>query len=383
LPARPGHLPHLDALRGLAIIGVLLNHMVPVPGAALFGWMGVALFFVLSGFLITRILLADRDEAETAGTTWPALASFYLRRALRIFPVYYLCVFGLVLLGAWGIVPNLRWLLTYTYNFRFAAHPEGPWIIAHFWSLCVEEQFYLVWPFVLLFLPRRYLLPAMVAVVLLAPACRLWFALRHADRLWLYAFPLCSLDCLGLGGLLALVERQVGTEGLARSSFVRWCGWATAVAALAFLFLAAAPTPFVVPDWFGQLDIIWVVGNSCLALMFTYGVAASCCPGEGDWARLLEMRWLRYTGQISYGLYIYHMLVIGLLEPYSRTALSFLSPWVFWFCLPTTFLVATASWYCFEKPLLGLKGLFSLERVSGWFGRPAPTEGFVSERRAA
>jgi peptidoglycan/LPS O-acetylase OafA/YrhL len=293
-------------------------------------------------------------------------------------------VFGLYFLGAWGIAPNLRWLLTYTYNFRFAAHPEGPWVIAHFWSLCVEEQFYLVWPFAVLFLPRRWLGPVMAACVLLAPATRLWFALRHADRLWLYTFPLCSLDCLCVGGLLALVERQTGTEGLTSSAFVRWCGWAGAAAAALFVYLAAASQPVVAPGWFGPLDIIWVVGNSCLALSFTFVVASACAPGEGDWGRLLEMRWLRFTGQISYGLYVYHLIVMGQVEPYSRTALSFLAPWAFWFALPATFLVASVSWYCLEKPLLGLKGHFTPERVSAWFRQPAPeAEAQPPKRRAA
>lgn len=384
-PARLRHLPYLDALRGLAILGVLVNHLLPLPGGLYYGWMGVELFFVLSGFLITRILLAERDDAEAAGTRGAALVSFYARRALRIFPIYYLSVFALYLLGAPGMRQHLPYYLSYTYNFCPLLMPNVPVGAPHFWSLCVEEQFYVLWPFLMLFVPRRFLPATMLAVALVAPGTRLVFALQHRSRLWLYLLSPCCLDCLAMGGLLAWAESRVGTERLVRSGVARACKFLGFPLMALFVYLAARRTPLLLPRWFGpELDVVWVVGNTAQAIFFTYVVARSCDPGHGDWQRLLSLDGLRFMGKISYGLYVYHMILWArVLEPVWPKSSPVAVP-TFWAGVPASFLVAVVSWYALERPILSLKDRFTQERVRRWFRRPpAEVAAAPAERRAA
>jgi peptidoglycan/LPS O-acetylase OafA/YrhL len=384
-PARVAHLPHLDGLRGIAILAVLISHLVPVPGRFYLGWMGVQLFFVLSGFLITRILLAERADADRAGTPWSALISFYARRALRIFPIYYLCLLGLCLLRAQHLTDHLPYFLTYTYNIRRMLCPELPCCAEHFWSLSVEEQFYLAWPFLLLFVPRRFLLPTMITVALLAPATRLGLALQRHDRYWLSLLMPCSLDCLALGGMLAWVESRVGTEHLGRSWLARACAWLGCPSLLLFFYLAARVEPLHFRKWFGPgLDVIWVVGNTIQALFFTAAVARACDRRDGDWRRILSLDALRFTGKISYGLYVYHLILLQLaIRPLPVRSHLVVLPGA-WLGLPLSFLVAAVSWYALEQPILRLKDRFTQERVRGWFRRAeAEGDGGAAGRRAA
>lgn len=117
-------------------------------------------------------------------------------------------------------------------------------------------------------------------------------------------------------------------------------------------------------------------------MFFTYLVARSCAPPAGDWQRLMEMRWLRYTGKISYGLYIYHLVLANQLHRFVKpTAYPMVWPDV-WVSLPLSFLVATLSWYTLERPILRLKDFFTQERIRGWPRLPEVAEP-VTERRIA
>src|SRR6266849_732607 len=160
--------PQLDGIRTLAVSAVFLQHFVGfqnlpgILGVIPWGQLGVKLFFVLSGFLITGVLLRSRDAVEQAGVSnWFAARQFYVRRFLRIFPLYYFVIAICVLLNIPPVREILVWLLTYTLNIY--ASLRGQWgnldlYVAHFWSLAVEEQFYIVWPWFLLFAPRKRLL---------------------------------------------------------------------------------------------------------------------------------------------------------------------------------------------------------------------------------
>ena len=172
------YFPHIQALRAVAVLGPVFVHLWParVPLSAYtskvsgLGLLGVELFFVISGFLISGILLEARDGAATR---LRVLGAFYARRVLRIFPVYWLTLVVLAALGIPG-VGELFWLeFFYLTNFVIAHFEEWIGPTSHFWSLAVEEQFYLFWPLVILFLPRRALLPVMVLAVVAAPAVSL------------------------------------------------------------------------------------------------------------------------------------------------------------------------------------------------------------------
>ena len=170
--------PQLDGLRALAVGVVFLCHFW--SGGKIAAVLGVGLFFVLSGFLITRILLEERHRAARLGTNCGTLLrQFYLRRSLRIFPVYYLALAVLLACNYCGCREIKYWLLTYTYTFRTALTNSGHGC-EHFWSLCFEEQFYLVWPFIILYCPHRYLLRIMILVV--ARVARLEATCGPSDR---------------------------------------------------------------------------------------------------------------------------------------------------------------------------------------------------------
>lgn len=173
-PAPPAsalsYVPQLDALRALAVTGVIVHHYVPAHELGILAIGGVKLFFVLSGFLITRLLLAARGDVERGRLgRVGAVGRFYARRALRIFPLYYVVVAVLVAVNLPPAREILPWLLTYTLNFHMASHGYVDHF-AHFWTLAVEEQFYAVWPWVVLFAPRRVLRPVMLALIAVAPS---------------------------------------------------------------------------------------------------------------------------------------------------------------------------------------------------------------------
>ncbi|RUU12827.1 acyltransferase, partial [Mesorhizobium sp. M7A.T.Ca.TU.009.01.3.2] len=158
----------LDALRAIAVTMVLYSHFF-AEGPSFWGHIGVRLFFVLSGFLITRLLLEARSATEFE--TGPALRSFYIRRMLRIFPPYF-AVLGFVwLVDLDQSRGSLVWHALYLSNFWYALHNNwNPWVLGHFWSLSIEEQFYLAWPLVVLLAPRRRFEAICIAVIALSLA---------------------------------------------------------------------------------------------------------------------------------------------------------------------------------------------------------------------
>src|SRR4051812_126623 len=170
------HMPQLDGLRALAVTAVLVHHLLdPLPGLAThfpWGLVGVRLFFVLSGFLITGLLIQAVQTQRGSHDPAHVLKQFYIRRALRIFPIYYLVLAIAWLVGSADVHEQLPWLATYTYNVWIAHLGWFTKYFAHFWSLCVEEQFYLVWPWLLVFAPRRRAYVYASAMVLAGPLYR-------------------------------------------------------------------------------------------------------------------------------------------------------------------------------------------------------------------
>jgi peptidoglycan/LPS O-acetylase OafA/YrhL len=151
----------LDGLRAFAILGVLYTHFI--NDESMVGTLGVELFFVLSGYLITGILLRGRNLIEACESTLPTvLKSFYIRRALRILPVYYFCLFCLWLAGSQEVKDQIWWHATFNSNMLFVFIPFTN-LTPHFWTLAVEEQFYVFWPAIILLAPRRHLLTILLA----------------------------------------------------------------------------------------------------------------------------------------------------------------------------------------------------------------------------
>jgi len=338
-------IPQLDAVRGVAILLVILHNERSVfPSLHLErlfanGWMGVDLFFVLSGFLITGILL-DSTPSDRYAT------NFYARRCLRIWPLYYaLLVFMFV------IVPRLRPSDAHTVFDKSSpwwAYPlflqnvlvpsptnaAGP--LAVTWSLAIEEQFYLVWPWVV-----RYASPAQIRrlallVIGLSPALRLYLAGHDVN---LYTNVFCRLDGLMAGALLALVVRS---EAFCPSRFVRRA-W--------IALLIAVPAAFATE----AVNARWIV-FSCSALASAAFVYLALFSPHAGLQRVLTNRGLVYTGTISYGLYLLHKIPFDLaktvhLDRYPLLAWSIL--------LAACYALAALSWKLLETPFLSFKQYFA------------------------
>jgi peptidoglycan/LPS O-acetylase OafA/YrhL len=301
--------------------------------------MGVDLFFVLSGFLITRNLLTLRDQC----TTGRALGVFFYRRVLRILPPYYLALAAIALYHGFpdGSAP---WYLAFASNVRDAQHGAHEGALNTLWSIAVEEQFYVVWPWLVLLLPRRRLGLAFALVVAAAPLVRLWATGVSLDAV--YRLMPCRMDLLALGALLALRDRADATWiDQRRRHFL-------GAAALAFLAFAALSV--VVPTFRTRNNTVLfnVLGFSLAGVFFAGLLAYVRATRHGPLAAFLLHPGLRYLGKISYMAYLTHMLAIDVVKdlgvPGSRGApLSF----------ALTIVFASASWYLLEQPLLRLRGL--------------------------
>jgi peptidoglycan/LPS O-acetylase OafA/YrhL len=314
----PAHMPALDGLRGLAILLVIAHNaqLLETPemhGATKFvvylmgqGWVGVQLFFVLSGFLITGILL---DTTGRAG----ALRTFIVRRALRIFPLYYGALFLIfAVLPAIGMQPDIYraqapyqgWLWAYLSNWTDPMG-IGPKALGHFWSLAVEEQFYLFWPLVVFALgsPVRVAWAAVViAIASLVSREWLLYANVHADVV--YSWTICRIDALVLGGFAAACWR-----------IPAWSAWVRQHATkLAIGGLVMMAGEFIWTHGFPRLGPHnLTVGYSALAIFFAGLIYLAAWtdhhPRAGQqpwWHRTLTLPVLRNIGKYSYGMYVIH-----------------------------------------------------------------------------
>ena len=361
-PPEKQHLPALDGLRGLAILAVIWHHasfeadgatMVPFAGdpasalhnAAHAAWSGVDLFFVLSGFLITGILLDARGSSRY-------FRSFYLRRALRIFPLYYATIAGVCLLSHWqhpgedaGAALRLPWLLSYTTNVAMAVN-HGWWFsnqhlsLDHFWSLAVEEQFYLVWPMLVLRCSPRTLRAVCVALILGALGWRT-LATFATDDHWLVFYQLPSrADSLAMGALTAIQLRD--GRGLGKNQAAKLVA---AGAVLLAALLDARMVPFL-----GLTALAWFY-RALLAAALTTRLAVP-----------LSFAPLRAVGKYSYGLYVIHMLLLqylwhgtGLDRLASHRTLALAA--ALFVC---SYAAAFLSWHLVEKHFLALKRHFPM-----------------------
>lgn len=297
LPDRPGYMPQLDGLRALAITAVLVQHAMPGVGTAFpFAHSGVLLFFVLSGFLITGLLLKARDRMEAGKQTGRgAFGEFFLARVLRIWPLYFLVV-GLGL--AIPVEPGpdlLPWLATFTTNWCLVE--SGVWVDGYFhlWTLAVVWQFYMVWPLVILFAPRRWLLHAAIALVVIGPAYRAYAVASGWDVISVYCATPACLDSLGLGALLAIAGRS------APNTVRRWC---PIVVALGLLGVVAAL-------WLKsqRMAADAVVFDLSIAAVFAVLVRSAAVGFGGVAGWFLTLSPITYLGRISYGVYVYHVFI--------------------------------------------------------------------------
>jgi peptidoglycan/LPS O-acetylase OafA/YrhL len=342
--------PQLDGLRGLAVLAVLAQHAYPRLGHSIpAAHSGVRLFFVLSGFLITGILLRARERVDTTGRGgWSEFAGFQARRVARIFPAYYLVITIGLLAGVGPIGDAWPWLISFTTNGYIALRDE--WVAGyfHFWTLAIEAQFYLFWSLFVLFAPRRWLLPAVAVMLAVAPLYRAVAVYLGLGTIALFCATPSCLDTLGAGALVAILTLTVPPSVLVHTSLARWAcglGWAAVVA------LWAARS-------FGQgwLNDIWL--DSALALACAGLVLVATRGMGGVFGRMLTSRPLRFIGTISYGAYVYHVFLPALtlaLLPRVCAALGVVNPGpgpgVFAVITVGIVVIPVLSWYFFEQPI--------------------------------
>lgn len=346
------HMPQLDSLRGLACLAVIFSHFAPdnllVQRMLPWGAMGVHLFFVLSGFLITRILLDARDRAATHSTPRRELRQFYIRRLLRIFPLYYAVLVVLYVIDFGLMRETMVIHLFYVQNLWRCI--ENVHFINHLWTLAVEEQFYLLWPWVVLLVPSRYLPRAIAAMMATAMLSRFTAWSLDASYLYLNIFTLSNLDTLGAGALLAWRWKRHPTSPLSARLV---CG----MIALSAVLLAIIATLNLSQP--GVLKTVLLLLGSSSCLMFVPLVDAAARGFQGIPGRLLNFTPLRYLGKISYGLYVLHPFV-ELAYNEAATFLPLPQAWMVQFVLMTalSMLLAALSWHLFEYPINRLKRYF-------------------------
>lgn len=354
------YLPQLDSLRALAVLGVFVQHFLSQGNIFVstvpLGDLGVRMFFVLSGFLITGILLNARAGIRSgsitiATTTW----HFYMRRFLRLFPVFYVSL-AVGLIFSQELRQYIWWFILYLQNIQNARLGHFSFG-AHLWTLAVEEQFYLVWPLFIFFISDRLLWPTMVLTMVLGGVSRLVFIGLDLTHFQASMLTPSHLDTLGAGGVLAILyaQREKLSEQFSRT--LRLCF----LAGLTLLFvvfttkLAGFPsTPeFILGELGAGLVFMWVIGNAAIGF-------------RGPLGWVLDMSLLQYLGRISYGLYVYHYFVPRIaLTIAERTGVVVPgSEWVQFLLYSTvSILIAMVSWHLMEQPILALKKKFSYERL--------------------
>ncbi len=334
-------LPALDGVRAIAVLGVLANH----SGLVGLGWVGVDIFFGLSGYLITGILLDAKARGPSARDYF---VPFYMRRALRILPLAWaVAIIMAFTRDQWN---GLGWYMGYLVNWLPQSPP--PRDLGHYWSLAVEEQFYMVWPAVVYFASPKTLLRVSLAIIAIDVSCR--FALSmwppsFATTQFLGLATFARADTLVVGALLAQRER---TSGWGRE--VSWAVPIAILSSIALVMIRALEKRDAVPLL--TYNLKWPV----IAL----GVGAGLIWVLNSQPRVLQWPLLVWIGQISYGIYVIHAC-------FGQWLHAHFSSYVVVFVLQAglTIPVAAASWYFFESPILKQKRRWPMAP-----GRPKPPE---------
>lgn len=386
---RLGHVPALDGVRGLAILMVMFFHWTvlwkdckldALYGAATrFGWAGVDLFFVLSGFLITGILLDSRDQPNY-------LRNFYVRRVLRIFPLYYIVVIiGTIILPLLPLThsreffPTVEpshlpfyWLYFSNFPIVFGATDHMNDLLAITWSLAIEEQFYMIWPLVVLWCRPSTLVKTCIGLVGASLAFRtaiaIYFQIKGGSEYAfehhriLYEFTLSRMDAIALGSLLATMMRTGGIEKV-RSLKPR-----TYVMAAISILVILGCFAFHKQTIFNRGGPGQTIGYTAIAVLFFCVLLWTITsPADGLFNRFFTQRWLIFLGTYSYAIYLCHMPIHRIMREYVYRPADF---WMiagskmpgqiifYVLCAVPSIVIALLSWHLIEKHFLKLKKHF-------------------------
>ena len=336
-----GHIAEIDTLRAISVFSVMVHHFAKrYEFGVNLGAFGVQVFFVISGFLITSILDRARQRCEDRRSRMRhELGVFYARRSLRIFPAYYLMIAVAAAAGIEAVLKYLPWYIFYATNFLVSRLGAFPFPGGVFWTLAVEEQFYLLWPLIFLCLPRK----ASFVLIGLAIAAASFYRIAMSDVPIdsFHTSLLANVDALAIGALLALLPDRVRNGKIT-------------IIMLAVLSLAALivfPVAFTGPG-----DIFSTQWKLTSALIGALAVTIIVSHRNAPALWFLRIRPVMFIGQISYGIYLYHQFVNYGLEqvlPPLRGSL------VFAIKVSVSIALAAISWKLFESPINRLKRHFS------------------------
>lgn len=347
----------LDTIRALAVIFVIIDHWGPyfaintipyaikkvlVPG----GLFGVNIFFVLSGFLITSILLNETSKED--GNKLVIIRNFFFKRALRIFPIYYLLILMCYFLGSQFLHKHLLYFLTYTSNL-LPYYNNQTNELSHTWTLAVEEQFYLFWPFLIIFIDNKYLKYVFVTAIILGITSK-YYALFVLGR----PYPTLVINCmdsLGVGALYAYYKQNI--------EYTRKFEWRLLIILPILLFLLSRMAPF------RGVPLI-VAYSKIINILVALSLIIIAINNKSEFLRkyFFENRILNFIGKISYGIYLYHFTFDSAFNNFLRkimiyfpTSTPLLSSFYFAYFvkLGTLIFISWLSYKYIEQPFIKLK----------------------------
>ncbi|MBO0734105.1 MAG: acyltransferase [Methylocapsa sp.] len=373
VPEVKGYVSEVDALRALAMTAVFAYHCDLMP----FGWAGVWLFFVISGFAITSSLLGSVRVVQSKVLL---LRNFYARRCLRIWPVYILIVTGSMIAAALAgnheALGHWPWLATFTYNYLPLLHREHWGVTGHLWTISVEEQFYLIFPFLFAFLGQRWLVAALWVCVALSPALRaalIWGLqpmLRSEPPVHsvVHYFGPAHFDAFSAGALLAILRPLIATRLSHARIFLAAALGAAAVYFCIYLGVDAAGQGFNEQVLVSEIGS-FATGEGRETVIYTVlvGLASALIAlilaGEAWLVAFCRLPLLRPIGRVSYGAYVYHFPLLSLYNVLWPSPEGFVT-WTgglskFGVGYAVTLLIAFLSFRYIEAPVLRLRARFS------------------------
>jgi len=348
-PRGPRRIPSLDGLRALSISLVILSHLLGTRGFPLgeralgaagdVGYLGVRVFFVISGYLITSLLLKEHARTGTI-----SVGGFYIRRVFRIFPAFYAFIIAMALADVAGAVllrqDDVVHALTYTMNYHYVRS----WELGHIWSLSIEEQFYLLWPALFLLVRPRWIGAVAVAMIALAPLARLaaWFWMPYRDDVIMEAYP-CVMDSIAAGSLLAVLQPR-----LAR------LGWYERFLRSPLFWLM--PAVLVLVNMPSRVFMDYIVDISVMNLAIAVIIDRVVRVTRGPVFQALNWAPLVWVGTLSYSLYLWQ-------EPFlNHRAHTTATAWPL--NLGLAIVCAIASYYLIERPFFTLRDEWAKRRAA-------------------
>lgn len=343
----------LNGIRAIAVFMVIIWHRFPddhFMKSLPLGPYGVDVFFVLSGFLISRILFNDlKNVKEKSSIALGLIKKFIIRRSLRIFPIYYLLLFFMYFTNGtvgYSFKQNFLWYFFYGSNYLFYKNDNWYGCLAHLWSLAVEEQFYLIWPFMILIFFKDKIFFLLITTILIGTFSPFFIDGNS------YVLTICCVNAFGIGALLAYVEINSADK---ISTFTKWINFLSVIALILI----------IIHYYFYKFSIFF---DRFFVSIIAVAIISYCRFSKNSFVvnKILENKVLVFLGTISYGIYLYHHVVprywviyfqkLGIKTPSTTNHFSYIE-----FLIQTAFIVFLSylSWIIIEKPILKFKDKIS------------------------